>query len=184
MHIIISFLFICGVVQVLDELKQRELRNSEKEEKIQVKKKTIDLLPDADNNLLKLQVGADAWCHPAKQVSQIHYIYVPSSLQALVEASAKRVVNLASQWEKHRAPLVDEYRRLKDICSSKDVCRVTGLLLFFNNKCTVWSFLCIFRRWNHPRSCPKSSLCMKRSVFLQRRPRRRKMHTNSWYWRY
>lgn len=65
------------------------------------------------------------------------YIYVPSSLQALVEASAKRVVNLASQWEKHRAPLVDEYRRLKDICSSKDVCRVTGLLLFFNNKCTV-----------------------------------------------
>uniref|UniRef100_A0AAX7SL31 Coiled-coil domain-containing protein 22 n=1 Tax=Astatotilapia calliptera TaxID=8154 RepID=A0AAX7SL31_ASTCA len=95
MHIIISFLFICGVVQVLDELKQRELRNSEKEEKIQVKKKTIDLLPDADNNLLKLQ--------------------------ALVEASAKRVVNLASQWEKHRAPLVDEYRRLKDICSSKDV---------------------------------------------------------------
>lgn len=81
--------------QVLDELKQRELRNSEKEEKIQVKKKTIDLLPDADNNLLKLQ--------------------------ALVEASAKRVVNLASQWEKHRAPLVDEYRRLKDICSSKDV---------------------------------------------------------------
>lgn len=60
MHIIISFLFICGVVQVLDELKQRELRNSEKEEKIQVKKKTIDLLPDADNNLLKLQVGADA----------------------------------------------------------------------------------------------------------------------------
>lgn len=56
MHIIISFLFICGVVQVLDELKQRELRNSEKEEKIQVKKKTIDLLPDADNNLLKLQV--------------------------------------------------------------------------------------------------------------------------------
>lgn len=60
MHIMISFLFICGVVQVLDELKQRELRNSEKEEKIQVKKKTIDLLPDADNNLLKLQVGADA----------------------------------------------------------------------------------------------------------------------------
>uniref|UniRef100_A0A3Q4GK41 Coiled-coil domain-containing protein 22 n=1 Tax=Neolamprologus brichardi TaxID=32507 RepID=A0A3Q4GK41_NEOBR len=92
-----QFQQLCSEVDhlaVLDELKQRELRNSEKEEKIQVKKKTIDLLPDADNNLLKLQ--------------------------ALVEASAKRVVNLASQWEKHRAPLVDEYRRLKDICSSKD----------------------------------------------------------------
>jgi len=42
---------------VLDELKQRELGNTEKEEKMQVKKKSIDLLPDADDNLLKLQVG-------------------------------------------------------------------------------------------------------------------------------
>ncbi|XP_049920590.1 coiled-coil domain-containing protein 22 isoform X3 [Epinephelus moara] len=81
--------------QVLDELKQRELGNSEKEEKMQVKKKTIDLLPDADDNLLKLQ--------------------------ALVEASAKRVVNLASQWEKHRAPLINEHRRLKEICSNQDL---------------------------------------------------------------
>lgn len=47
----------CVLVQVLDELKQRELGNSEKEERMQVKKKTINLLPDADNNLLKLQVG-------------------------------------------------------------------------------------------------------------------------------
>uniref|UniRef100_A0A8C4HIR8 Coiled-coil domain-containing protein 22 n=1 Tax=Dicentrarchus labrax TaxID=13489 RepID=A0A8C4HIR8_DICLA len=73
----------------------QEQRNSEKEEKMQVKKKTIDLLPDSDNNLLKLQ--------------------------ALVEASAKRVVNLASQWEKHRAPLIDELRRLKEICSNQDL---------------------------------------------------------------
>lgn len=47
----------CVLVQVLDELKQRELGNSEKEERMQVKKKTINLLPDAENNLLKLQVG-------------------------------------------------------------------------------------------------------------------------------
>ncbi|KAM4563387.1 coiled-coil domain-containing protein 22 [Odontesthes bonariensis] len=81
--------------QVLDELKQRELGNAEKEEKMQVKKKSIDLLPEADDNLLKLQ--------------------------SLVEASAKRVVSLASQWEKHRAPLIDEHRRLKEICSSQDM---------------------------------------------------------------
>merc|ERR1719357_1463979 len=62
---------------------------------MQVKKKTIDLLPDAEDNLGKLQ--------------------------ALVEASAKRVVNLASQWEKHRAPLIDELRRLKEICSNQDL---------------------------------------------------------------
>ncbi|KAM7412356.1 hypothetical protein PAMA_022034 [Pampus argenteus] len=81
--------------QVLDELKQRELANSEEEERMQVKKKTIDLLPDADNNLVKFQ--------------------------ALVEASAKRVLHLASQWEKHRAPLIDEHRTLKEICSNQEL---------------------------------------------------------------
>uniref|UniRef100_A0A8C3AHI7 Coiled-coil domain-containing protein 22 n=1 Tax=Cyclopterus lumpus TaxID=8103 RepID=A0A8C3AHI7_CYCLU len=91
------YCLMCDVlyVQVLDELKQRDLGNSENKDKMQVKKKTIDLLPDTDNNMLKLQ--------------------------ALVEASAKRVVNLASQWEKHRAPLIDEHRRLKEICSNQDV---------------------------------------------------------------
>ncbi|XP_061696984.1 coiled-coil domain-containing protein 22 isoform X2 [Syngnathoides biaculeatus] len=81
--------------QMLDEYKQRELQNIEQEEKIQLKKKTIDLLPDAENNIVKLQ--------------------------AQVEASAKRVLNLASQWEKHRAPLIDEHRRLKEICSNQDM---------------------------------------------------------------
>uniref|UniRef100_A0A8C3AFS9 Coiled-coil domain-containing protein 22 n=1 Tax=Cyclopterus lumpus TaxID=8103 RepID=A0A8C3AFS9_CYCLU len=92
-----DYCLMCDVlyVQVLDELKQRDLGNSENKDKMQVKKKTIDLLPDTDNNMLKLQ--------------------------ALVEASAKRVVNLASQWEKHRAPLIDEHRRLKEICSNQDV---------------------------------------------------------------
>ncbi|PWA28614.1 hypothetical protein CCH79_00020099, partial [Gambusia affinis] len=81
--------------QVFDELKQREMENTKNEEKMQVKKKTIDLLPDAGSNLQKLQ--------------------------SQVEASANRVVNLASQWEKHRAPLIEEHRRLKEICSTKDL---------------------------------------------------------------
>ncbi|XP_014857066.1 PREDICTED: coiled-coil domain-containing protein 22 [Poecilia mexicana] len=81
--------------QIFDELKQREMENTKNEEKMQVKKKTIDLLPEADSNLQKLQ--------------------------SQVEASANRVVNLASQWEKHRAPLIEEHRRLKEICSTKDL---------------------------------------------------------------
>ncbi|XP_075902060.1 coiled-coil domain-containing protein 22 [Nelusetta ayraudi] len=81
--------------QVLDELKQRELKNSEKQERMQVKKKTVDLIPDADGNLLQLQ--------------------------DVVEASVKRVVHLAAQWEKHRAPLVEEHRRLKALCSNQDL---------------------------------------------------------------
>ena len=42
---------------MLNELKQSELGISEEENKMQVKKKTIGLLPDADDNQLKLQVG-------------------------------------------------------------------------------------------------------------------------------
>uniref|UniRef100_A0A8C1PDN5 Coiled-coil domain-containing protein 22 n=1 Tax=Cyprinus carpio TaxID=7962 RepID=A0A8C1PDN5_CYPCA len=40
--------------------------------------------------------------------------------QGLVEASSKRVVHLASQWEKHRVPLIDEHRRLKELCSNRE----------------------------------------------------------------
>ncbi|XP_026888926.2 coiled-coil domain-containing protein 22 [Electrophorus electricus] len=84
-----------SIHQVSDELKRRELSNSEKEDTVRVKKQTINLLPDAENNLVKLQ--------------------------SLVEASAKRVVYLASQWEKHRAPLIDEHRRLKELCSNREM---------------------------------------------------------------
>ncbi|KAB5567454.1 hypothetical protein PHYPO_G00232960 [Pangasianodon hypophthalmus] len=84
-----------SIHQVSDELKQREVHNLEKENTIKVKKQTIDLLPDAENNLIKLQ--------------------------SLVEASSKRVVHLASQWEKHRAPLIDEHRRLKELCSNREM---------------------------------------------------------------
>uniref|UniRef100_A0A8C1YLE2 Coiled-coil domain-containing protein 22 n=1 Tax=Cyprinus carpio TaxID=7962 RepID=A0A8C1YLE2_CYPCA len=70
------------------------ISNAEKENSVKMKRQTIDLLPDAENNLLKLQ--------------------------SLVEASSKRVVHLASQWEKHRVPLIDEHRRLKELCSNRE----------------------------------------------------------------
>uniref|UniRef100_A0A8B9LLT1 Coiled-coil domain-containing protein 22 n=1 Tax=Astyanax mexicanus TaxID=7994 RepID=A0A8B9LLT1_ASTMX len=91
----VKFTCLFNVCQVSDELKQRELSNSEKEDTVRVKKQTIDLLPDAENNLVKLH--------------------------SLVEASAKRVVHLAAQWEKHRAPLIDEHRRLKELCSNREM---------------------------------------------------------------
>nr|XP_046220256.1 coiled-coil domain-containing protein 22-like [Oncorhynchus gorbuscha] len=84
-----------SILQVSDELKQKELSKAEKEDSVRVKKQTIDLMPDAENNLAKLQ--------------------------ALVEGSAQRVVNLAAQWEKRRAPLIDEHRRLKELCSNQEI---------------------------------------------------------------
>lgn len=84
-----------SIQQVSDELKQKEQGNREKENSVRVKKRTVELLPDAQSNL--------------------------SKLQEVVEASARRVVNLASQWEKHRAPLIDQHRQLRELCSSREV---------------------------------------------------------------
>lgn len=63
------------------------------EDNYKVKKQTIDLLPEADENILKLQ--------------------------EVVEGSANRLVTLANQWEKHRAPLISDYRNLKELSANK-----------------------------------------------------------------
>lgn len=81
--------------QVLNDIKKRERENEDQQEQIEVKKKTIHMLPHADNNL--------------------------HNIQELVETSAKRVLHLATQWEKHRAPLIEQNRKLKEICKIHDM---------------------------------------------------------------
>ncbi|XP_002740143.3 coiled-coil domain-containing protein 22 homolog, partial [Saccoglossus kowalevskii] len=66
---------------------------SDKENSYKVMKRTLDLLPDADANIAKLQ--------------------------SVVDSSAQRLVSLANQWEKHRAPLIEQYRQLKELNEGK-----------------------------------------------------------------
>lgn len=54
-----------------------------------VKKNTYDLLPTAERSI--------------------------KELRDLADAQAQRIMDLAAGWEKHRAPLVDEIRRLQDL---------------------------------------------------------------------
>eukprot|EP01104_Vermistella_antarctica_P003369 TRINITY_DN1354_c0_g1_i1.p1 TRINITY_DN1354_c0_g1~~TRINITY_DN1354_c0_g1_i1.p1 ORF type:complete len:672 (-),score=226.67 TRINITY_DN1354_c0_g1_i1:21-1880(-) len=56
-------------------------------ERYQMLKKTFDLLPDAEKNIQLL-----------RDISQ---------------QSAKRLAELAAEWEQHRVPLIDNYRKLK-----------------------------------------------------------------------
>ncbi|XP_052281659.1 coiled-coil domain-containing protein 22 homolog [Dreissena polymorpha] len=83
--------FTAGSQQMEEEIANQTRANLEKEEGYKVKKRTLDLLPDAENNIAKLQ--------------------------AVVDSSAQRLLTLASQWEKHRTPLIDQYRSLKDTAS-------------------------------------------------------------------
>ncbi|XP_069703325.1 coiled-coil domain-containing protein 22 homolog [Periplaneta americana] len=79
--------------QVVEEETSEERVLKDKEERQIVKKRTYDLLPDADTNLNKLQM--------------------------LVESSAQKLVSLAAQWEKHRAPLLEKYRDARERNSNR-----------------------------------------------------------------
>uniref|UniRef100_UPI00398E5BBC coiled-coil domain-containing protein 22 n=1 Tax=Pristiophorus japonicus TaxID=55135 RepID=UPI00398E5BBC len=84
-----------SISQVGEEVRLAELTADKKEELIKVKRRTLELLPDAENNLVKLQ--------------------------GVIESSAQRIVNLASQWEKHRVPLIEEHRRLKEVVDNREL---------------------------------------------------------------
>ncbi|KAJ7376868.1 Coiled-coil domain-containing protein 22 [Desmophyllum pertusum] len=86
---------LAGIQQTNEQVSSQKTKNAEQEEVYKVKKRTIDLLPDAENSIAKLQ--------------------------DVVDASAQRLVNLAQQWEKHRAPLVDQYRELKQLNANRVV---------------------------------------------------------------
>lgn len=60
-----------------------------------IKKRTMDLLPNAEENIAKLQ--------------------------EIATESSNRLVELALDWEKYRVPLIEQYRKYKaDLASGKD----------------------------------------------------------------
>lgn len=79
--------------QLSEERSVEERLVHEQEEKLVVKEHTYALLPQAEENLNKLQT--------------------------LVDNSAQRLVGLAAQWEKHRAPLLTKYREARQRNSSR-----------------------------------------------------------------
>lgn len=89
-----------------------------KEQQQIVKKRTYNLLPDADTNL--------------------------NALQAKVESSAQTLVLLAAQWEKHRAPLLAQYRDAKERNSNKAVRFVIVLTVLMKIACRNCISLLIF----------------------------------------
>uniref|UniRef100_G1R9C0 Coiled-coil domain-containing protein 22 n=1 Tax=Nomascus leucogenys TaxID=61853 RepID=G1R9C0_NOMLE len=62
---------------------------------LRLKSRTVELLPDGAANLAKLQL--------------------------VVENSAQRVIHLAGQWEKHRVPLLAEYRHLRKLQDCREL---------------------------------------------------------------
>ncbi|RMB90026.1 hypothetical protein DUI87_33584 [Hirundo rustica rustica] len=72
-----------------------------REDALRVKARAVELLPDAQNNMAKLQL--------------------------VVESSSRRIVSLAGQWERHRGPLLAEYRQLRALRDSAQVAELEAL---------------------------------------------------------
>ncbi|XP_042525166.1 coiled-coil domain-containing protein 22 [Dipodomys spectabilis] len=84
-----------SLVQVETECRQSELSMAEREQALRLKSRAVELLPDGAANLTKLQL--------------------------VVESSAQRVIHLAGQWEKHRVPLLAEYRHLRKLRDCREL---------------------------------------------------------------
>ncbi|XP_071847669.1 coiled-coil domain-containing protein 22 homolog [Apostichopus japonicus] len=76
-----------GITELEEEQKDLEKQYEANQDLYKVKKKTMDLLPDADNNIAKLQ--------------------------SVVDASIQRLQSLHKQWEEHRTPLIAECEKLQ-----------------------------------------------------------------------
>ncbi|XP_043357475.1 LOW QUALITY PROTEIN: coiled-coil domain-containing protein 22 [Dermochelys coriacea] len=76
-----------SLCQAAAGLCQQRLAQGGRERTLLVKRRALELLPQAERNL--------------------------AALRLLVEGSARRLVHLAAQWETHRGPLVDQYRHLR-----------------------------------------------------------------------
>ncbi|XP_067664009.1 coiled-coil domain-containing protein 22 homolog [Haliotis asinina] len=86
--------FAASQQQMQDAISTETRKMDDKEQAYRVKKRTLDLLPDAENNIAKLQ--------------------------ELVDNSGRKLILLANKWEEHRAPLIDQYRELRDLNSKKE----------------------------------------------------------------
>ncbi|XP_064481357.1 coiled-coil domain-containing protein 22 homolog [Ornithodoros turicata] len=82
-----------SLMQIGEDIIQKKSKTAELESKNQLEHKALTLLPNAEENILKLQQKIDG--------------------------AAQTLLSLSAQWEKHRAPLIEQYRDLKEQCSKR-----------------------------------------------------------------
>ena len=86
--------FLTGITQADDEAEKLDKSNLEREEEYKGRKRVLDLLPNADENIARL-----------KQV---------------VDSSSKRILALAAKWETRRSELMATYRKLRHAAGNAD----------------------------------------------------------------
>lgn len=78
------------------KLAQLQVENNEQEEVYKTRKKILDLLPDADNNIIKLQ--------------------------QIIDTATKKLMAMGRKWEAKRVELIAQYRDLRATQMGMKVC--------------------------------------------------------------
>ncbi|XP_062454654.1 6-phosphofructo-2-kinase/fructose-2,6-bisphosphatase 1 isoform X2 [Rhea pennata] len=159
-----------GLAQAEAEVRQGRLALGSRQDALRLKAQALELLPDAQGNLAKLQLVVEAISGVFWGVLMAHFGVLPARWQLVVEAftgvfwgvltarsgvlparwqlvveaftgvfwgvltarsgvlparwqlvveaSSQRIVSLAGQWERHRGPLLAEYRHLRALRDS------------------------------------------------------------------
>ncbi|XP_069738706.1 coiled-coil domain-containing protein 22 [Phaenicophaeus curvirostris] len=81
-----------GLAQAEEEAQRGRRELGGREEELRLRATALELLPEAPQNLHKLQL--------------------------VVESSGRRLLSLAGQWERHRQPLLEEFRHLRALRDS------------------------------------------------------------------
>lgn len=81
--------FVTKKHQIEVDIHEADQKREPLEREYRLKKRTFDLLPEADANI--------------------------AQLQQLADKASERLLDLATEWEKHRVPLVTELRKLMDM---------------------------------------------------------------------
>ncbi|XP_061875639.1 coiled-coil domain-containing protein 22 isoform X2 [Colius striatus] len=83
------------LIQMEEEVERGQGALGGREEELRLKARAVELLPEAQTNVAKLQL--------------------------LVESSSRRILSLVGQWERHRGPLLSQLRHLRALRDSRQL---------------------------------------------------------------
>lgn len=86
-------------IQILEQKKMEHESLENNVKQLKIKSRSFKLLPSKDENIEKLE--------------------------EMIQEGTQKLTNLANQWDKHRTELIQEYRNLRQISTSKQVRGVT-----------------------------------------------------------
>ena len=95
------------------EVQELESAVAEAEKRVDVQEKTCFLLPNAEENIEKLEVSGKLIASVLTALRHRRLVTWHFYAQKLIEKNSQRILTLGKMWEERRVPLINELRELK-----------------------------------------------------------------------